>query len=177
MIGQMRKCNACGYRMTPDEPLSRDVSTEHGGLKRTLSTEWTDQQEAMRTLSAISNMVQHRTVAPGDTIIHKGDKNRDLFFLVGGLVEISSKTDGDDAVLNQIRPPYLLGDIGFLTGFPRTATAKAKTTVTLYILDYEKLIGLLKAFPAWLHPLLTAFSSSIKSLHFQNDKLKKKLSD
>ena len=104
-------------------------------------------------------------------MIHKGEMKRDLFFLTEGLVEISRKEGDEEFILNEIEPPYILGEIAFLFGMPRTATAIAKTEVRAFVLKYEDLRDLLKDLPEWIHPLLTSLASGIKSLHYKAKKL------
>lgn len=104
-------------------------------------------------------------------MIQKGEIKRDLFFLTEGLVEISRKEGDEEFILNEIEPPYILGEIAFLFGVPRTATAIAKTEVRAFVLKYEDLRDLLQDLPEWIHPLLTSLASGIKSLHYKTKKL------
>jgi len=122
-------------------------------------------------------LVESRTWEPGEVIIHKGDKNRDLFFLIEGSVEISTQKEDGNLVLAEIEPPSIIGDIAFLSGFQRTATAKAKIQTKMFILKHENLRNLFKELPEWFHPLLTSLVSGIKSLHYQIAELKKEVSE
>ena len=108
-------------------------------------------------------------------MIGQGETRRDLFFLTDGVVEISRKDGDTDLVLNEIEAPYILGDVAFLFGMPRTATAKAKTDVTVFVLKQEDLWELLKDLPPWVHPLLTSLASGIKSLHHKSATLEQRL--
>ena len=108
-------------------------------------------------------------------MIRKGETNRDLFFLTEGLVEISRQEGDTDFILNEIEPPYIIGEIAFLFGMPRTATASAKTEVKTFVLKYEDLKELLKDLPAWLPPLLTSLASAMKSLHHKSKTSEKRL--
>jgi len=110
-------------------------------------------------------------------MIGQGETRRDLFFLTDGVVEISRKDGDADLVLNEIEAPYILGDVAFLFGMPRTATAKAKTGVTAFVLKQEDISELLKDLPPWVHPLLTSLASGIKSLHHKSATLEKRLSE
>jgi CRP-like cAMP-binding protein len=124
-------------------------------------------------LEELNALIESRTYEPGEVIIHKGDTSRDLLFLTEGLVEISTKKEDGNLILNHVEPPYILGDIAFLSGFPRTATARAKTRVKVFVLRFEKLKSLFKEFPEWVHPFLTSFASGIKSLHYRIAELKR----
>ena len=110
-------------------------------------------------------------------MIQVGEKKRDLFFLTEGLVEISRKEGDEDFILNVIEPPYIIGDVAFLSGIPRTAKATAKTEVKMFVLKYDDLRDIFKGPLSWIHPLLTSFASGIKSLHHKTRKLERKLSE
>lgn len=188
-------CNACGYGFESEKTtqhssagsntLGEEPEANHtgdrtvlkplSGFRRTLSTEMVQKQDGLRVFMALNELIASRTYKPGEAIMRKGESNRDLFFLTEGSVEISMEGEAGNLILNEIIPPYILGDIAFLTGFPRTATAKAKTQVEVFIMKYENLLNLSGQFPEWLHPFLTATASGIKSLHFTISQLKKKI--
>jgi len=110
-------------------------------------------------------------------MIRKGETKRDLFFLTEGVVEISRQEGDTEFILNEIEPPYILGEIAFLFGTRRTATAIAKTQVKTFVLKFEDLNNLLKDLPTWLPPLLTSLASDIKSLHHKAKMSETKLSE
>jgi CRP-like cAMP-binding protein len=66
-----------------------------------------------------------------------------------------------------IESPNIMGDVGFLSGLPRTATAKAKTEVMAFVLKYENFMNVCKGTPEWLSPLLSSFVSGVKALHYK----------
>jgi len=128
----------------------------------------------LKTLAKLNALIESRTHQQGDVIIQKGEKNRDLFFLTEGFVEISTKEKDGNVILNEFSAPNIIGDIGFLFGFPRTATARAKTKVKVYVLKYEKMMQEISKFPDWLSPLLSSFVSGMKALHDEARGLKRK---
>lgn len=190
LTGEPKYCSECGHNIKSGAPIPSPTSSSGlsvqedliasggegvlkppSGLSRTLSTEMVARQMELRTLVKLSTLIQSRTYQPGEVIIHKGEMNRDLFFLTEGLVEISRKEGDEEFILNEIEPPYILGEIAFLFGMPRTATAIAKTEVRAFVLKYEDLRDLLQDLPEWIHPLLTSLASGIKSLHYKTKKL------
>ncbi len=177
---QSIQCTVCGYDFGSGVSNSSEIGAKRvlkplSGFRRTLSTELVERQTELRTSMALNKLVQTRVYEPGDILIHKGDANRDLYFLTEGSVEISTRGEGGDLILNEVEPPYILGDIGFLSGFPRTATATAKSKAAVFVLSYENLRNLFGEFPEWLHPLLTSFASGVKSLHFRIAELKREI--
>ena len=183
LAGEPKYCSECGGRVKsgapaqstssgPEFTLPEDLTGADvralktpSGFSRTLSTELVARQMELRALVMLSTLIQSRTYQPGEVLIRKGDTHRDLFFLTQGRIEISRQEGDGNLVLNEIDPPYILGEIAFLFGTPRTATATAVSEVKTFILKYEDLTELLKELPPWLAPLLTALSSAMKSLH------------
>lgn len=151
----------------PDRSSAGGVSKAPSGLKRTLSTELVGRQTELGTSVELNPLVQSQTWEAGQTMIQKGDGNRDLLFLIKGRVEILTSPEGEDFVLNEVDAPHILGDIAFLSGLPRTATVMAKTDVKAFVLRYGHFRDLFEKFPEWLHPLLSSFTSGIKSLHYK----------
>ena len=100
---------------------------------------------------------------PGDVIIKKGEVNRDLFFLIEGVVEISTEEEDGDFILNEIEPFQVFGDIAFFYGLPRTATAKATTKVEVFVLKYENFEYQVKELPELLKPIFDTLVSRIQS--------------
>ncbi len=144
------------------------------GLRRTLSTELVTKQAELRTLMEVNGLMESRTWAPGEVIIREDDTNRDIFFLTKGVVEISVEKEAGSFILNEIESPHILGDVAFLSGLPRTATAKAKTEVKSFVLKYEDFMRVFKGTPEWFSPLLSSFVSGIKSLHYRIAELQDK---
>ena len=107
--------------------------------------------------------MEEKTYQPGEIIIQEGETSRDLFFLTEGVVEISIKDEDGTFIINEIEPPQILGEISFLNGSPRTATAKAKTQVGIFVLKHEILKEQVIKLPAWLKPLLSTLISRIRS--------------
>jgi CRP-like cAMP-binding protein len=183
LAGEPKYCSECGGHVKSGAPTQSTASGSEfsspedltgaderalktpSGFSRTLSTELVARQMELRAVVKLSTLIQSRTYQPGEVLIRKRDTHRDLFFLTQGRVEISRQEGDGDFVLNEIEPPYILGEIAFLFGMPRTATATAVTEVKTFILKYEDLTELLKDLPAWLAPLLTSLASAMKSLH------------
>ena len=193
LAGEPRYCSECGSSIQSGAPVQSSASgsgaaatqdTMTGGepawkppagFSRTLSTELVARQMELRALVKLSTLIQIRTYQPGEVLMRKGETHRDLFVLTHGLVEISRQEGEADFVLNEIEPPYILGEIAFLFGTPRTATATAKTEVKAFVLRYEEFNELFKELPAWLPPLLTSLASDMKSLHHKVKIAEKKL--
>lgn len=106
--------------------------------------------------------MERRTYQPGEIIIQRGELNRDLFFLAEGAVEVSTKEENGEVILNEMEPPQVFGDFAFYYGLPRTATVRAKTDVEVFILKYEKLKGPITELPELFKSIFTTFVGRIQ---------------
>lgn len=106
--------------------------------------------------------MERRTYQPGEIIIQRGELNRDLFFLTEGAVEVSTKEENGEVILNEMEPPQVFGDFAFYYGLPRTATVRAKTDVEVFILKYEKLKGPITELPELFKSIFTTFVGRIQ---------------
>lgn len=102
------------------------------------------------------------TYKPGDIIIQEGDTDRDLYVLNAGVVEVSMREENGTFVLSEIGPPQIIGELSFLTGHPRTATAKAKTDVEVFIFPYENLERQILKLPTSIRPVINTLISRVK---------------
>ncbi len=107
--------------------------------------------------------MKSKTYKPGEIIIQEGEMGRDLYVLNDGVVEISTKEDNGSFILNQIEPPQILGELSFLTGLPRTATAKAKTNAKVYIFKYENLEGQIEELPKSIKPIMNTLINRVRA--------------
>ena len=145
-----------------------DIALDHpSGLRSTLSTELAARQAEFRTFKAVNGLVEARTWASGDVIIRTGETGRDIYFVTKGVVEIWGVEESECVILNELNAPYIIGDMAFLSGLPRTATVKAKTEVKAFVLKHKNFIDIFKGNPIWLAPLLSSLVSGIKSLHYK----------
>ena len=177
-----RECAVCGWPVD-SETAGREGGSGEGedifkplsGFRRTLSTEFLEREMRTRILNDFNELLRSRTYESGEIIIRQGEKNRDLIFVTEGSIEISTEGGGEEVMLSRVSAPYILGDIGFLAGFPRTATVKARTTLKGFVMKYEHFSNLFPQLPEWFAPLLTEFVSGIKSLHYENMQIKREM--
>ena len=79
----------------------------------------------------------------GETLFREGSLGNYLCFVAsGGLDVLKSVESGSDVVLSTIREGRSIGEMSIVDEFPRSATVKARTDVTLVILtraDFERI--------------------------------------
>jgi CRP-like cAMP-binding protein len=92
----------------------------------------------------------------GDTVIRQGDEADRFYVIVSGEVEVSQipVEGGDPVVLRRLGADASFGEIGLLSGVPRTATVTALGEGQLLVLDKEAFLDLVAgasdlAFPAY----------------------------
>ena len=118
-----------------------------------------------------------RTYKAGEIIIQKGEKNRDLFFLIEGVVKVTTADEDGDYLLNEMRPPEVFGDFAFFYGLPRTATVKAKTGTEVFILKYENFEYQVKELPELLKPIFNTLIHRIELRDRKISELEKEILD
>jgi MFS family permease len=96
-------------------------------------------------------------VAAGDVIIRQGDQADRFYVILDGSVEVtqSEKPDEPARRLRSLGADDAFGEIGLLTGAPRSATVTAQTPVRLLALDAPVFLDLVTAGPE-LAPRLLA---------------------
>jgi CRP-like cAMP-binding protein len=158
----------------PSESENPPSKNAPSGLGRTLSTEFMAQESAIRALEYINGLFETQTWSPGEVIIRKGNRDRDLFLVTKGIVEIWTEEEAEQLILNEIEAPHILGDVAFLSGLPRSATAKAKTEVKSFVLKHRNFERIFKGSPKWLSPVVNSLVSGLKSLHYQVEELRER---
>src|SRR6188472_2532587 len=86
----------------------------------------------------LSAVMSRRQVAAQQMIFWIGDEAGPLFVVDQGQVAITAPDErGDHVLLETLAPGGVFGEISFLDGGPRSATARAVTDVTLLELPRE----------------------------------------
>ncbi|KAL8372551.1 hypothetical protein RB595_002065 [Gaeumannomyces hyphopodioides] len=96
-------------------------------------------------LAAIGKHLRPQVHSPHDHILTEGDEARAMYWLVRGVVAVTSR-DGE-AVYAELRPGAFFGEIGVLMDMPRTATIVARSKCLLVVLKKEDLHAELPGFP------------------------------
>lgn len=96
-------------------------------------------------LVAIGNLLKPQIHAPNDQIITEGDDARAMYWLVRGVVAVTSR-DGE-AIYAELRPGSFFGEIGVLMDMARTATIVSRTKCLLLVLKKEDLHLVMPKFP------------------------------
>lgn len=102
---------------------------------------------APESLRAVERAVREVRLPAGATLFEAGDVGDALFLLRSGVIEVMGTGPSRSTRLTTIGPGETVGERSLLTGRPRSATAVARTGVTLWRLDYIDFLDLLAATP------------------------------
>jgi voltage-gated potassium channel len=95
-------------------------------------------------------------VPAGTAVIRQGDVADRLYFIVDGTCDVSQTAAawGSAQHLRTMGPDELFGEIGLLTGAPRSATVTATTDADLLTLDGADFLALVGSGPGLTSRLL-----------------------
>jgi small-conductance mechanosensitive channel/CRP-like cAMP-binding protein len=85
----------------------------------------------------VAERLRYALFAPGETITKQGAVAHWLYIIVTGVAEVRVNIEGSDKTVAKIQAPGFVGEMGLMTGEPRTATVVAVTEVECYRLDKE----------------------------------------
>jgi small-conductance mechanosensitive channel/CRP-like cAMP-binding protein len=121
-------------------------------------------EDELRTLA---QGVHVAPFAPGDTITRKGSAAQCLFVLGEGEVDVFAEgEDGARRALARLAAPAYFGEMGLMTGAPRTATVVAFSNVVCYRVDKETFETILLARPE----IVEHISSTLAARQIANER-------
>jgi CRP-like cAMP-binding protein/uncharacterized protein (DUF2236 family)/bacterioferritin-associated ferredoxin len=95
-------------------------------------------------LAARAEVVSHPA---GRSLMTEGQQGDELYVIDSGAVHVTASRGGEDVLLDQLDPGDVLGEIGALTGEPRTASARTATRATLVRIGRRALLDAMAADP------------------------------
>ena len=96
-------------------------------------------------------------VAAGDVIVRQGDHADRFYVIDAGAFRVTQTSDAREAVLRDLGPGDVFGEIGLLRSSPRTATVTATSDAMLYALDAEGFAELISSGPGLSTRLLDLY--------------------
>jgi CRP-like cAMP-binding protein len=91
-------------------------------------------------MAALVGRISKKTYSQGEVIFRQGDDANEMFFVVKGEVEIVHRGDDESSRLALLEKFDTFGELGILSGYPRSADAIAKTDLCVYCIrqsDFE----------------------------------------
>jgi len=137
--------------------------------ERTLRAWWTDALGAINA-DRLAEFCRRREVAAGQIIAREGDPATSMHFVLEGRIGIVvDRGDGRTMRLRSLGPHTTIGEMGLITGRPRSATIAAEADSVLYELTAEAYERIKREQPA-LGQALLGYIVSVMSdrLNFAN---------
>lgn len=89
--------------------------------------------------ATITSLLDERVLQAGETLIEVDATDRDLYFVVDGLLTAwTTLTDGRQGRLRQISAGAVIGEVAFITGSRRTATVIADTDAIVRVMTRDR---------------------------------------
>lgn len=100
-------------------------------------------------LSALAERLKYAQFAKGNIISRQGAVAHWLYIIINGEAEVYIETSsGDRRTVNVLTKGSFFGEMGMMTGAPRTASVIARTDVECYRLDKDAFAGIMQARPS-----------------------------
>jgi len=114
--------------------------------------------------AALAEMMNACEFRQGQTIFHYGDPGGEIFILRTGRVELFvENTEGEKIVLSENEPGDVIGELSFLDGGPRTATAVASEDTQMLVLDRARLLDFIDKHPHAAMDVLTVIGRRLRA--------------
>lgn len=116
--------------------------------------------------TALARLMDSRNFKQGETIFEVGDAGAEVYIVRTGRVEIYVETaDGERVVLRENERGDVIGELSFLDGGPRTATAIAVEDAQMLSLHRERLLEFIDEHPHAALDLLTVVGRRLRTTH------------
>jgi CRP/FNR family transcriptional regulator, cyclic AMP receptor protein len=113
---------------------------------------------------ALAQMMNSRDFKAGEAIFEYGDHGGEIFIVRNGRVELFvESTDGEKIILAENERGDVLGELSFLDGGPRTATAVAREDTQTLSMHRERLLEFVDKHPHAAMDLLTVVGRRLRS--------------
>ena len=110
------------------------------------------------------NIASEETYQDGQIIIEEGTKGDWVYVIMSGTVEISKTVAGKKFVIELLQPDEVFGELAFLGGIVRTATARAIGETTVGVVDRAFLDREFNKLPSEFRAILVAVVQRFKKL-------------
>lgn len=116
-------------------------------------------------LQAVAESLKYAPFAKGDVITRQGAVAHWLYILTQGEAEVVLETPAGKHTLNSIQAPSFFGEMGMMTGAPRSSTVTAKTDVECYQLDKKSFESIIHSRPSIAEEITQVLVARQAELH------------
>lgn len=103
--------------------------------------------------------------ASGHVLMRQGEHSEQAFFIAKGVVRVEAETAYGPVPLSTITAPRLLGEIGALSGVPRTASIIAVSDVEAYVIPNSRLLEVGRRAPEFLTELIGRLGKQLENVN------------
>lgn len=104
-----------------------------------------------------------RKLKKGELLFNEGDNSKSMYFVQAGTLRLFKKKGNSSIELGMIHKGEVIGEMGFLDGGARSASAEAMHDTDLIEVTNSNLAEQLKVLPAWLLVLLKTVVNRLRS--------------
>jgi uncharacterized membrane protein len=113
---------------------------------------------------ALAQMMDCRDFNEGEIIFHYGDSGGEIFILRNGSVELFIESmEGQKIVISENEKGDVIGELSFLDGGARTATALAREATQTLVMHRDRLLEFIDKHPHAAMDLLTAVGRRLRA--------------
>lgn len=114
-------------------------------------------------LARVASHVQERTFRRGEVILLESEAPQAVYFIVHGQVRIYRLSpEGREQVLKRLGPGDAFNFVPILDGGPNPSSAMAWTDVTVYAIERDHFLQMLRERPALTVAILTDFAAKLR---------------
>ncbi|HVG92643.1 MAG TPA: DUF1003 domain-containing protein, partial [Alphaproteobacteria bacterium] len=113
---------------------------------------------------ALAQMMDCRDFKEGEVIFHYGDSGGEIFILRNGSIELFIESmEGEKIVISENEKGDVIGELSFLDGGARTATALAREATQTLVMHRDRLLEFIDKHPHAAMDLLTAVGRRLRA--------------
>jgi len=113
---------------------------------------------------ALAQMMDCRDFKEGEIIFHYGDSGGEIFILRNGSIELFIESmEGEKIVVSENEKGDVIGELSFLDGGARTATALAREATQTLVMHRDRLLEFIDKHPHAAMDLLTAVGRRLRA--------------
>jgi CRP/FNR family transcriptional regulator, cyclic AMP receptor protein len=142
--------------------MARATADRASTLERAMRTTPILRDVPARDVAMLASEGSVHTYRRGTYLCHQGDDADDVFFLIGGRIEVSSFSPTGTRVLHAaVDTPQFLGELGPLGRLPRSADLLTLEDCEVWEVDGETFVGFVASHPTAAREVLAALARQV----------------
>jgi CRP-like cAMP-binding protein len=116
-----------------------------------------------RRLKLIAFTSQRLAFPSGETMFRQGDESDAAYVILEGEADVLLDTANGPLVVSHLKRHDIVGEMGVITGAPRSATVVARTQLVVLRLPKDHFLGLLREFSQLSQAVLTDLAHRLEA--------------